>query len=309
MQILRNYIFLVFLLFCYLAQAQQPEQNTKQDKQRPTYYKNLPIGKFLKETAKVGEPVRFSVVWKHAADKEVFFPDSTYNFEPFEFVSKNYFPTKTVGLSTDSVIYELATFETDSSLSFSLPVYVLNEKDTSMIWTEPTTLQIKPLLLKLPDSLKIIENTQIQNIQDRFNYWYWSGAAILVVALFVVLFLVFGGRIRKNYRLSRMRKQYQRFIADFDKSLQKYQQATSTEHGLSLWKSYLEGVLDVPFTSYTSKEIADIVPDKTLNEALKSIDRAIYGNQINEATYQALLNLKNYAQNTYETKIKEVQNV
>jgi hypothetical protein len=304
MQILGNTIFLL-LFFCALAQAQQPERQNRGEK----YYKNLPTGKFLQATAKVGEPVKFSVVWKHNANQEVFFPDSTYDFKPFEFVSKTYFPTKTLSLSTDSVVYELATFETDSLVSLSLPAYILNEKDTTIVYTQVVSLSIKPLLVTLPDSLVILDNTNLQNVADRFNYWYWSGGILVLALVIVGLFFIFGGRIRKRYRLSRMKKQYQRFVTEFDKSLQSYQQIASTEHGLSLWKNYLEGVLDVPFTSYTSKEIADIVPDKSLNEALKNIDRAIYGNQINESIYTALLNLKNYAQTRYENKIKEVQNV
>ncbi len=305
MQIIHKIIIFLLLFNSLSGYAQQVDNQ----KRKPTYYKNLPVIQFLKPSIKVGEPVQLVVVWKHAPEQEVFFPDSTYNFAPFEFLSKTFFPTKTLSLSTDSVIYELTSFETDTTLSLTLPAYILNEKDTTIVWTAPAKLTVKPLLVNMPDSLVIIDNTQLQNVQNQFNYWYWAGALVAIGVVVLVLFIIFGGRIRKSYRLSRMKKQYQRFVADFDKSLLKYQEVTNTEHGLSLWKNYLEGVLDVPFTSYTSKEIADIVPDKPLNESLKNIDRAIYGNQINETTYNSLVVLKNYAQTMYETKMKEVQNV
>jgi hypothetical protein len=299
-------IFLVIclLFFSHVIFAQTHKQRS--DKQADLH---APKAKFLTDSIKVGENVKLSVVWRHLSEKEVFFPDSTHNFAPFEFISKHAFPTKTTGLSTDSVVYELTTFEMDSMLKFSMPIFVLNEKDTTIVQTNEVELFIIPTVLNLPDSLKIIENTNLQNLDTYFNYWYWLAGLIVLAIILGVLFYVFGGRIRKNFRLGRMRKQYQRFITDFDRALQKYDQVSSTEQGLSIWKSYLENLQNIPFTTYTSKEIADLVPDKHLTESLKDIDRAIYGNRINEQTKEALLILKTYAENIYETKIKEVQNV
>jgi hypothetical protein len=270
---------------------------------------NTPKATFLNNRIKIGETARLAVVWKHLPEKEVFFPDSTYNFAPFEFVSKNAFPTKTAGLSTDSVIYELATFETDSIQKITLPIFILNEKDTTSTLSNEAEIIITPTVVQVPDSLKIVENTELQTIETDFNYWYWAAGVLFLVLVVGALFYFFGGRLRKNFRLNRMRKQYQRFIADFDKSLQKYQIVSQTEHGLTLWKTYLENLQDIPFTTYTTKEIADLVPDTNLTESLKNIDRAIYGNRINEQTQEALLILKAYAESSYEIKIKEVQNV
>lgn len=302
-------LLLTCLVICLLFSSHVIDAQTH--KQRPNKQADLhaPQAKFLSDSIKVGENVKLSVVWRHLSEKEVFFPDSTHNFEPFEFISKRAFPTKTTGLSTDSVIYELTTFEMDSILRFSMPIFVLNEKDTTVVPTNEVELFIIPTVLNLPDSLKIIENTNLQNLDTDFNYWYWATGLVMLAIIFGVLFYVFGGRIRKNFRLGRMRKQYQRFITDFDRALLRYDQLSSTEQGLSIWKSYLENLQNIPFTTYTSKEIADLVPDKHLTESLKDIDRAIYGNRINEQTKEALLILKTYAENIYETKIKEVQNV
>ncbi len=296
MKILRFCFIIACLLINYNVFAQRTDAN-------------LPNAKFLRDTIKLGEPVRLSVVWKHLPEKEVFFPDSLYDFKPFEFVSKSGFPTRTAGLSTDSVIYELTSFETDTTLKFSLPIFILNEKDTTIIRTNEVEIFIESTIPVKIDSLRIIENTELQVVTDSFNYWYWVFGALFLIVLVSVLFYIFGGRIRKNFRLGRMRKQYQRFLNEFDKALNKYQELTATEQGLSLWKSYLENLQNIPFTTYTSKEIADLVPDKTLTESLKNIDRAIYGNRINEQTKEALLILKTYAENIYATKIKEIQNV
>lgn len=267
-----------------------------------------PVAKFLSDTVKIGEPVRFAVVWTHLPEKEAFFPDSAYDFKPFEFVSKSAFPTRTAGLSTDSVVYEFSTFETDSIQKLSLPVFILNEKDTTTLLSNEDYVFLQPTVVQLPDTLRIIENTELRILDDSFNYWYWATGFVILVAIGVGLYAVFGRRIRKNFRLTRMRKQYQRFIADFDRSLRKYEQLSATEQGLGVWKSYLENLQNIPFTTYTSKEIADLVPDKTLTESLKDIDRAIYGNRINEQTKEALEILKTYAQNSYQAKVKEIQN-
>jgi hypothetical protein len=297
---LLKFIFTLILMWLFVFEA------TAQKKQQQAI--TTPYATFLADTVRIGEPVRFLVVWKHLPEKEVFFPDSTHDFKPFEFVSKRAFPTKTAGLSTDSVIYTLATFETDSLQSLALPIFVLNQRDTTTIVSNADEIFVQATVLQLPDTLKIMENTELRILDDNFNYWYWAGGAVVFIGVGIGLYAVFGRRIRKNFRLTRMRKQYQRFIADFDKSLKKYEQVTATEQGLSVWKGYLENLQNIPFTTYTSKEIADLVPDKTLTESLKNIDRAVYGNRINEQTKEALEILKIYAQNTYQAKIKEVQN-
>jgi hypothetical protein len=293
----QRFLLIFFLLtHCIHAFAQQ----------RPQQY--APEGRFLQDTVKVGEVIRYAVVWKHLPQQEAIFPDSTYDFKPFELRNKLFFPTRTAALSTDSVVYELATFELDTVQRFALPVYVLNEKDTTTLRTKVDSIYLQPTVAQLPEQIQVVENAAFVNIPDEFNYPYWVAGVVILGVVGTVLFVLFGGRIRKRFRINRMRKQYERFIAEYEKTVEKYTDLTVTEKGLKIWKDYLENLQDIPFSSYTSKEIANIIPDTKLNDALKNLDRAIYGQRVNELLKDSLLVLRTYAQEAYELKLKEVQN-
>jgi hypothetical protein len=44
----------------------------------------MPRGKFLEDSIRIGEPVRFILSFKYPMDFEVIFPDFLYDFSPFE---------------------------------------------------------------------------------------------------------------------------------------------------------------------------------------------------------------------------------
>jgi hypothetical protein len=63
---------------------------------------------FNSDSLQIGKPLFFSLTYTHTSKTDLLFPDSTYNFKPFELIDINYFPTKTLnGKSLDSVVYEL----------------------------------------------------------------------------------------------------------------------------------------------------------------------------------------------------------
>ncbi len=267
-------------------------------------------GTFLTRAVKVGEPVSYMLVMKHPADMEVRFPDSTFNYAPFEFIGKKYFPTITdsQGISTDSTIYELATFETDSLQYLLIPAYVFRGADTTLLRPALDSVLMKPLIVTMPDTLKIIANTNYSIVNQKLNYPYLLIGLGGVLVLAIILYIIFGGRIRKAYSLQRLKRNYERFISQFEKYLQNTLDNKTTEKSLSAWKFYLENLQEIPYTTFTSKEIEEKIQNKDLTLSLKNLDRAIYGNMIDEATKQSLSFLQQYAQNAYELKVEEVRN-
>jgi len=74
----------------------------------------------------------------------------------------------------------------------------------------------------------------------------------------------------------------------------------------------LAGSRDVPFTTLTTKEIVEAIPNERLGEALRTMDMNIYGEvQSSQMIFamSKLLDIANerYLENrkTYETKLKE----
>ena len=85
-----------------------------------------PVGSFNADTIKIGVPFTYTLVHRHAAKLEVILPGTNYNFSPFELVRKDFYPTYTQnGISIDSAVYTLRTFDTKAIQSIALPVFVL----------------------------------------------------------------------------------------------------------------------------------------------------------------------------------------
>lgn len=260
-------------------------------------------------SVKVGEYIDYELVVKYPENMELRFADSSYNYAPFEFIKKRYFPTVTKdNISTDSAIYQLATYQTDSIQSLALPIYVLTNGDTTLIYTNTDSVIIKPLIVTLSDTVKLISNTNYNAVERLINYPYIIIGVGILVVLALVLYLIFGERIRKAYYLSRLKRNHERFATQFEKYLQNILDSKQTEKGLGIWKSYLENLQDIPYTTYTSKEIEEKIHDKDLTLSLKHLDRAIYGNMIDESIKPALSFLFQYAQKAYQLKIEEVKN-
>jgi hypothetical protein len=270
---------------------------------------NQPNSKARPISVKVGEYINYALVAQYPEGMELRFPDSSYNYASFEFVKKIYFPTVTKDkVSVDSTIYQLATYEMDSIQSLALPVYVLKDGDTTLVYTEVDSVMISPVLLARPDTAKLIANTNYNAVGRLINYPYIIIGVGILIVLILVLYLIFGERIRKAYYLSRLKRNHERFATQFEKYLQNVLDSKQTEKGLGIWKSYLENLQDIPYTTYTSKEIEEKIHDKDLTLSLKHLDRAIYGNMIDESIKPALSFLFQYAQKAYQLKIEEVRN-
>ncbi|MCU0449092.1 MAG: hypothetical protein MUC97_04490 [Bernardetiaceae bacterium] len=269
-----------------------------------------PVGKFLADSVKIGEEVQYTLVLRHPKDLEVRFPDSTTNYAPFELKNKRYFPTITDlrGNSLDSAVYTLTTFEADSLVTFGLPVYVLRGGDTTALAASPDQLLVQATVAELPEKVALLEHVNFAQVKQGINWLIVGLVAAAVVVVALGLYLLFGERIRRGYRLRRLKRRYQRFVAEFEQCLAK-QDSRHTEHGLAVWKSYLENLQQVPFASYTSKEIAQVLPNEThLHQSLKTIDRAIYANQFGDTLREAMTFLKKFSDNAYHKKVEELRN-
>lgn len=241
-----------------------------------------PYGKFLKDSVMVGEEVQYSLSVKYPLDWHVIFPDSTYNYEPFEFYTKSYFPTRIDSTHAyDSAVYTLSTFEIDLVQKLQLPIYLLNGNDSTTILASPDSVFLRELVTVLPDSLKFRENLAFQAVNYAFNYPYFMIGLGLVALIGLGTFFIFGNSIRTKIKLYRMRKAYEKFSLEFDRGIIKIKQSETNaqliEEILVIWKSYMEKIEDRPFTKYTSKEILKVGFEEQLKNVLQTIDRSIYG--------------------------------
>ena len=261
----------------------------------------LPIGIFYEDSLKIGESITYSLSFRYSPDQEVVFPDSTYNYFPFELISKKFFPTTTAnGLSEDSAIYKLRTFEINKLLSFSLPVFIIDHGtgDTTKYFASIDTVYQKQYVDDVPKQLKLKSKTDFQYVSTRFNYPHFLSITLALAIIGLSIFLIFKKRILKAYNLYTLRKSHVSFIKNFETyegDFDKENKIFSLENAVSLWKIYLARLENKPIISYTTTEIIALFNNESLKEGLQVIDSAIYGGVLNKETEKALDILKRFS--------------
>ncbi len=271
-------------------------------------------GYFDVDTVKLGEPLKFYLTATYPQTYQVLFPDSTYSFAPFEFQNKRYSQTKTTsGLSYDSVIYTLATYEIDKVQTLALPVFQLQKKDSLTYLTDTDTVYFKELVGTLPDSLAISQlplktNTAYNPVNWLLNYplLLIIGAVLLLIT--IVCWILFGKRIRKYFTLKKLAKSHELFLTRFDEAVEKLKAGFSpevAESSVTIWKKYMEELSSRPYTKFTSREIRE-QESSELGQPLRSVDRMIYGRLAPE-TFDSFHQLKEFTKNQFNQKVEEVK--
>ncbi|GAB4328464.1 MAG: hypothetical protein OHK0038_02280 [Flammeovirgaceae bacterium] len=273
--------------------------------------KTLPDGRFLTQKAKIGEEITYVLTFRHIPSMEVVFADSSFDFTPFEYIGREFYPTKTIGIeSVDSVVFKLMTFELADTQYLSIPVYEIEENGNKKpIFPEKDFILVEKVVLNMPDSLQLLSNTNMALVKKAFNYPYWMLAGGIVLLIAVLIFVFFGRSIRRAYRLKRLKKENLQFILRFDSILNSTLNSKLIEDALKEWKIYSSKLTNIPLYSYTTKEIRQIIPSEKLNASLKHIDKAIYAGILDEQKVlkESLYSLKEYAEEAYQKKVEEIK--
>lgn len=269
---------------------------------------------FLKDSLAIGEEGGYYLAAQYPSELNILFPDSTYNFAPFEYSRKVYFPTKTTsGQSYDSAIYYLSTFEIDKIQTLSLPVFQFTDLDTLMHSSPRDSIRLIEMVKNLPDTLAVQNlplktNTAYQLVPFLFNYPILVIVVVTLLVLALAGWLIFGKRIRKYYRIKRMEKAYQKFAGAFTQEIEQIRQSFSpvrTESALVEWKRYMENLEARPYTKLTTRETMRMENDDSLGAHLHTLDGAIYGR--NTSVIEPLESLKQFAQQRFNKKLEEVK--
>lgn len=270
-----------------------------------------PKGYFLSDSIKIGEPINYTLAVKYPRNMQIIFPDSTYNYYPFEYISKSYSKTQSDSLfSYDSVSYTLTSFEIDSILPLALPVFIITDNDSLAIHADENSIYLKELITTAPDTLQVKSNTEYREVPIGFNYPYILIGLAGVVIVAGGTWLLFGKFFEEKIKIYRLRKAHKRFREDYSTLLQSYRSKNlkNPEEILILWKKYMEGLERMPYTKQTSKEIVKNTENVPLKQSLRSIDRSIYGNIADEDLIHSFNLLSEYSEERFNLKIQEALN-
>ncbi len=270
---------------------------------------------FVKDSVALGEPVSYYLTARYPERVMALFPDSTFKFSPFEFNSKKFFPTKTVnGISYDSAVYTLSTFEIDPTQYLSLPVYVTTARDcTAFESTRDSIFLIEQIKIPAGDTLAIKNlelksNTLYEQVRMQFNtFILMIVLAVIVIALGTV-WTFYGKKIIRYFKVRKLEKNYQKFVESFDIKLIELTQKFSpelAERTVFLWKGYMEGLMNIPMTKYSTREIKKSLNDAEAINSLESIDRMVYG-RIKPESLKAFDTLRNAAEKNYQAQTRTI---
>jgi hypothetical protein len=267
----------------------------------------VPYGIFHKDSVKIGESLPYSLWVRYPKNKDVAFPDSLYDYSPFELERRDYFTTKSDNLeSLDSVVYYFTTFEIDTIQYLTLPVFLLNEYDSTTLYTQKDSIILDQVVVEIPDSVAVLVNTKYQKVPLAFNYPYFTIGVIIVLVIILAIFLIFGKKIKKVIRVYWLTKRHKKFLKSFNVLL--LDQPIEVERTLSAWKVYLEKLLSQPYSKLTSREIVALSAHQKIEEYLKVIDRHIYGGSKGVDTKSAFEQLLLFTVEQFTTRIKEIKN-
>jgi hypothetical protein len=270
---------------------------------------------FVKDSVAIGESINYYLTARYPESVMALFPDSTFKFSPFEFGDKQFFPTKTTnGISYDSAVYKLSTFEIDKTQYLSLPIYVTTARDCTAFDSErDSVFLIEQIKIPATDTislknLPLKSNTLYERVLTEFNTFILLIVIGVLVVAAIIGWIFFGKRIIRYFRIRRLEKKYQQFVQSFSKQVEEVSQTFSrekTESALSTWKKYLEQLERKPYTKLTTREVVKMEADASLGNSLAMIDNAIYGNQT--AVAEPLKSLGTIAEQRFTKRINQIR--
>lgn len=241
-----------------------------------------PTGIFLTDSIEVGKPVYFSLSVRHKPETEVFFPDSTFDFSPFEIISKRSFMSSTDQRgSLDSAVYHLVSFDVSRIQQLRLPVFVFQKKDCTAVFTQPDSVfLVKSNRVDLKRKPVLAEETKLAPLSREFNFSVLIGSIALIIGVVGSIYWVFGQDIYKQWQLLKLQRRHLEYVRSFNRLMRSAREKNNikdAEKAIIIWKNYLERLEKKPFATYTTREIMDNMPDDELAEALKNMDSIVYG--------------------------------
>lgn len=265
-----------------------------------------PAATFQKDSAVIGEEIPYSLWIRYPREQDVIFPDSLFDFSPFEINKRDYFTTRTDSTqSLDSVVYYLSTFEIDSVQYLQLPIYLIDEFDSTALLPAKDSIILKHVVESIPDSVAVFVNTEYQKVPLAFNYPYFTAVIIILLIVALVVFLVFGNRIRKMLRVYWLSRRHKRFVKSFNELINS--DNLEVEKCLSTWKKHLEKLTQSPYAKLTTKEIYGQTKNPELKEQLGLIDRYIYATTEKPDTKSSFEFLLEFAETSYHERIDQIK--
>lgn len=269
-------------------------------------FAQTPKAKFSSDSVRVGNEIQLTMSYLHSSKSDIVFPDSTFDFSPFQFLSSAYFETHTLGgKSLDSVVYTLVTYNLDSVLS--IQPFIKNLSTGQRIYADTAKVYLQSMIKEKDlHTASAKETLEVLQVSKDFNVtklgYYVLG--VLFIGLGIVFF--FGDWILLKYRLWKFAQYHKRFVVDFKKKSTRPKDVKNIHSALSDWKAYMEWLENQPVSTMSTSEIAELYSDSRLESALKMFDSAIFGGVISDQLPFAYHILLDFSVKRYKAEKKSL---
>ncbi|MBC7450157.1 MAG: hypothetical protein H7259_01565, partial [Cytophagales bacterium] len=208
---------------------------------------------FIKDSFKIGERIRYSVTVRYPKSEVAIFPDSSFNYAPFEYIDKIYYPTRTESdYVIDSVLYILSGYEVFNHQYLAMHIRFVNKTDTITVHTDKDSIHLIHLV-QPGFTGDLTDQAQLTDTPVETNYPYIITTIVVGLILLYILYTIFGKIIVTRYRLFVLQRAHNRFIKEFDNLTDHFIDHTELrviEQTLSIWKNYLTRLESKPINTY-----------------------------------------------------------
>jgi len=214
----------------------------------------------------------------------------------------------------DSAVYTLRLFNLAPVQKLQIPIYLVQEPDCTIIYPVIDSIHLKRLLPH-PEQIdldSLYQSIPIEPISPKTDLKNVFATGISLFILAGLIYWIFGKTITKLFQRYLLWKRHR----EFRRSFQRYtRQVAGTPVGLSnlekafsTWKKYVEELTQLPFTTFTSKEMLDNLADDAMEKVLNEMDSAIYGGNFSAKTTESVQYLDALATNLYEIEQEKIKN-
>lgn len=258
----------------------------------------------------LGERIGYVLKAAYPSQLNVLFPDSTYQYGSMEFLDKQIFTSYTQDSTTlDSAVYYLSNFSLEPIKQYRLPVFEVLRYDSISHYPTDAALHLKLTIDEMPEDLVFKETDRYQPIAKDFNYIYLIIGLVTLFVLALVLFLVFGKRISRNWRVYQEKRRQRRFIDQWNRIKKSFIAQPTLDNAdelLGLWKARMENLTGKPFKEWTATETAEYLEKPEVLTDFRRIELIIYAARPAEDVEQACDHLEAISTSTYHQKIKSL---
>lgn len=269
-------------------------------------------GNFIEDSIQIGNIVSYNLNISYPNNIEVLLPDSNYNYSPFEYINKSYSSTINDSIyNYDEVNYKFTSFNLDSIQFLKLPVFIINSKDSLIMYSNTDSIFLMEFIKELSDSLNVKSNTKFSFVGLAIDYIFITKITSFLILFLITFYLLFRKKINKYFKIRIAKKEYNTFINKIEKlndEIQNDFKIEKIELFLLLWKRYNEKVSKYPYSSLTTSEIIHLGIVNDIKENLNSLDNTIYGNKKMNDFKKNFIMLKKHSTKIFNNKLKEINN-